>query len=29
VLVAAALAKEYGYTDIDGATPRALTLADV
>lgn len=29
VLVAAALAKDYGFTDIDGATPRALTLADV
>jgi NAD(P)-dependent dehydrogenase (short-subunit alcohol dehydrogenase family) len=29
VLVAAALAKEYGFTDIDGTTPRALTLADV
>jgi dehydrogenase/reductase SDR family protein 1 len=29
VLVAAALAKEYGFTDIDGKTPRALTLADV
>jgi NAD(P)-dependent dehydrogenase (short-subunit alcohol dehydrogenase family) len=29
VLVAAALAKEYGFTDIDGKSPRALTLADV
>ena len=29
VLVAAALAKEYGFTDIDGTTPRPLTLADV
>jgi NAD(P)-dependent dehydrogenase (short-subunit alcohol dehydrogenase family) len=29
VLVAAALAQEYGYTDIDGKTPRPLTLADV
>lgn len=29
VLVAAALAKEYGFTDVDGATPRPLTLADV
>ena len=29
VLVAAALAKEYGFTDIDGRTPRPLTLADV
>jgi NAD(P)-dependent dehydrogenase (short-subunit alcohol dehydrogenase family) len=29
VLVAAALATEYGFTDIDGKTPRALTLADV
>ncbi len=29
VLVAAALAKEYGFTDVDGKTPRALTLADV
>lgn len=28
-LVAASLAKEYGFTDIDGATPRPLTLADV
>lgn len=29
VLVAAALAAEYGFTDIDGKTPRALTLSDV
>ena len=29
VLVAARLAQEYGFTDIDGATPRPLTLADV
>jgi dehydrogenase/reductase SDR family protein 1 len=29
VLVAAGLAQEYGFTDIDGTTPRALTLADV
>jgi dehydrogenase/reductase SDR family protein 1 len=29
VLVAAALANEYGFTDLDGTTPRALTLADV
>jgi NAD(P)-dependent dehydrogenase (short-subunit alcohol dehydrogenase family) len=29
VLVAAALAKEYGFADIDGKTPRPLTLADV
>lgn len=29
VLVAAALAKEYGFTDVDGRTPRPLTLADV
>jgi len=28
VLVAAALAKEYGFTDIDGKTPRPLTPAD-
>jgi len=27
VLVAAALAKEYGFTDLDGNTPRPLTLA--
>ena len=29
VLVAASLAKEYGFTDIDGKTPRPLTLANV
>lgn len=29
VLLAASLAMEYGFTDIDGKTPRALTLADV
>ena len=29
VLVAASLAQEYGFTDVDGKTPRALTLADV
>ena len=29
VLVAAALAQEYGFTDVDGKTPRPLTLADV
>jgi NAD(P)-dependent dehydrogenase (short-subunit alcohol dehydrogenase family) len=29
VLVAAALAKEYGFTDIDGRQPRPLTLSDV
>jgi dehydrogenase/reductase SDR family protein 1 len=29
VLVAAGLAMEYGFTDIDGKTPRPLTLADV
>jgi dehydrogenase/reductase SDR family member 1 len=29
VLVAASVAQEYGFTDIDGATPRPLTLADV
>jgi dehydrogenase/reductase SDR family protein 1 len=29
VLVAAALAKEYGFTDIDGKAPRPLTLSDV
>ena len=29
VLVAAALAREYGFTDINGSTPRPLTLADV
>lgn len=29
ILVAAAVAEEYGFTDIDGRRPRALTLADV
>ena len=29
VLVAASLAKEYGFTDIDGKTPRPLSLTDV
>jgi dehydrogenase/reductase SDR family protein 1 len=29
VLVAAALAREYGFTDIDGTTPLPLTPADV
>jgi NAD(P)-dependent dehydrogenase (short-subunit alcohol dehydrogenase family) len=29
VLVAAALARQYGFTDIDGRQPRPLTLADV
>jgi NAD(P)-dependent dehydrogenase (short-subunit alcohol dehydrogenase family) len=29
VLVAAALGRDYGFTDIDGKTPRPLTLADV
>jgi hypothetical protein len=29
VLIAAQLAAEYGFADIDGKTPRALTLADV
>ncbi len=29
VLVAASLALEYGFTDIDGKQPRPLTLADV
>jgi NAD(P)-dependent dehydrogenase (short-subunit alcohol dehydrogenase family) len=29
VLVAAALAAEYDFTDIDGRQPRPLTLADV
>jgi NAD(P)-dependent dehydrogenase (short-subunit alcohol dehydrogenase family) len=29
VLVAAAVAEEYGFTDIDGKRPRPLTLADV
>jgi len=29
VLIAAAVARDYGFTDIDGKTPRPLTLADV
>lgn len=29
VLVAAAVARDYGYVDIDGKSPRPLTLADV
>ena len=29
VVVAAALAREYGFTDVDGAQPRPLTLAEV
>jgi NAD(P)-dependent dehydrogenase (short-subunit alcohol dehydrogenase family) len=29
VLVAAGLAREYGFTDVDGKTPRPLTLQDV
>jgi dehydrogenase/reductase SDR family protein 1 len=29
VLVAAALGREYGFTDIDGKSPRPLTVADV
>jgi NAD(P)-dependent dehydrogenase (short-subunit alcohol dehydrogenase family) len=29
ILVVAALANDYGFTDIDGKTPRPLTLADV
>ena len=29
VLVAASLALEYGFTDVDGKAPRPLTLADV
>jgi hypothetical protein len=28
VLVAAALAKEYGFTDLEGKQPRPLTLED-
>jgi hypothetical protein len=28
-LVAAQLAREYGFVDVDGKLPRALTLADV
>jgi hypothetical protein len=29
VLVAAAVARDYGFTDIDGKSPRPLTIADV
>jgi hypothetical protein len=29
VLVAASVAEEYGFTDIDGKRPRPLTLGDV
>ncbi len=29
VLVAASLAQEYGFTDIDGKIPRPLTLSEV
>ena len=29
VLVVADLARQYGFTDVDGASPRPLTLADV
>ena len=29
ILVAAALAREYGFSDLDGTSPRPLTLADV
>jgi NAD(P)-dependent dehydrogenase (short-subunit alcohol dehydrogenase family) len=29
VLVAAAVALDYGFTDVDGKSPRPLTLADV
>jgi dehydrogenase/reductase SDR family protein 1 len=29
VLVAAALAREYGFTDVEGKSPRPLTIADV
>ena len=29
VLVAAAVARDYGFTDVDGKSPRPLTLADV
>jgi dehydrogenase/reductase SDR family protein 1 len=29
ILVAAALAQEYGFTDIDGKQPHPLTLQDV
>jgi NAD(P)-dependent dehydrogenase (short-subunit alcohol dehydrogenase family) len=29
ILIAAALANQYGFTDVDGRTPRPLTIADV
>jgi dehydrogenase/reductase SDR family member 1 len=29
VLVAAAVAQDYGFTDIDGKSPRPLTISDV
>jgi len=29
VLVAAAVARDYGFTDVDGKSPRPLTIADV
>jgi NAD(P)-dependent dehydrogenase (short-subunit alcohol dehydrogenase family) len=29
VLIAAAVAREYGFTDVDGKSPRPLTIADV
>lgn len=29
VLVAAAISRDYGFTDIDGKSPRPLTIADV
>jgi hypothetical protein len=29
VLVAAALAREHGFSDVDGKAPRPLTIADV
>jgi len=29
VLVAATVAKDYGFTDVDGKSPRPLTIADV
>jgi dehydrogenase/reductase SDR family member 1 len=29
VLVAASVAEEYGFTDVDGKRPRALTVEDV
>jgi len=28
ILVAATLAREYGFTDVDGSLPRPLTLAE-